>query len=119
MPQAVWVFIPVFGQPSGFEFLVRLAEMALQPLRGSLRPGNWDERHIDDLTATGLEPWEWKSASNISKNSSTTPTFAQSLPEEGDCDGIWNDIGHIKPDQLLKGASVVHLELKLFTAEVE
>ena len=45
--------------------------------------------------------------------------LAQSLSEEGDCGGIWNVVHHAKPDKLLKGASVIHLEFKLVNAEVE
>ena len=45
--------------------------------------------------------------------------LAQSLSEEGDCGGIWNVVHHAKPDKLLKGASVIHLEFKLVIAEIE
>jgi len=45
--------------------------------------------------------------------------LAQPLPEEGDCGGIWNAVHHTEPDKLLQGASVVHLEFKLFIAQVE
>jgi hypothetical protein len=43
--------------------------------------------------------------------------LAQSLSEEGDCGGIWNAVHHTKPDKLLKGAPVIHLEFKLFNCK--
>lgn len=45
--------------------------------------------------------------------------LAQSLSEEVDCAGIFNAVSHTKPDKLLKGAPVIHLEFKVFIAEVE
>jgi len=53
--QAIWVFIPAFRQPPGFDFFVLLAGIALLLLRRSLRQGNRDKSRIDVLTTTGLE----------------------------------------------------------------
>ena len=50
---------------------------------------------------------------------SITPGLAQPLAQEGNCGGIWNAVHHTEPDKLLKGAPVVHLEFKLFIAQVE
>jgi hypothetical protein len=40
----------------------------------------------------------------------------QSLPEEGDCGGIWNAINPTKAYKFLQGAPVIHLEFKLLIA---
>jgi hypothetical protein len=108
--QAIWVFIPALRQPSGFNFLVLLAGNALL--------GNRDESRVNDLTTTGLETLRAKVCLKHLKEFLDNSRLAQTLSEEGDCGGIWNAIHHAKPDKLLKGASVIHLEFELVIAEV-
>ena len=111
MLQAIWVFIPAFRQPPGLDFFVLLTGIALL--------GNRDKSRIDDLTTTGLETLGAEVSLKHLEELLDHSSLAQPLPEEGDCGGIWNPVHHTKPDKLLKGASVVHLEFKLFIAQVE
>ena len=99
------------SQPSGFDFLVLLAGIALL--------GNRDESRVNNLTTTGLETLGAQVCLKHLKEFVNNPRIAQSLSEEGDCGGIWNAVHHAKPDKLLKGASVVHLEFEFVIAEVE
>ena len=114
--QAIWVFIPALRQPPGFDFIVLIA--------GILLPGNRDKSRIDDLTSTGFETLGAEVSLKHLEDLLDHSRLAQPLFEEGDCGGIWNAVDHTKPhhtkpDKLLKGASVVHLEFKLFIAQVE
>jgi hypothetical protein len=81
--------------------------------------GNRDKSRIDDLTTTGLETLGAEVSLKHLEKLLDHSCLAQPLPEEGNCSGIWNTVHHTKPDKLLKGASVVHLEFKLFIAQVE
>ena len=114
MLQAIWVFIPALRQPPGFDFFVLLAGIALLLLWRSLRLGSRDKCRIDDLTTTGLEILGTELSLKHLEELLDHSRFAQPLPEEGDCGGIWNAVHHTKPDKLLKGASVIHLEFNLF-----
>ena len=80
---------------------------------------NRDKSRIDDLAAAGLETLGAEVCLKHLKELLDNSRLAQSLSEEGDCGGIWNVVHHAKPDKLLKGASVIHLEFKLVIAEVE
>ena len=111
MLQAIWAFIPALRQPPGLDFFVLLAGIALL--------GNRDKCRIDDLTTTGLETLGAEVSLKHLEELLDHSRLAQPLPEEGDCGGIWNHVHHTKSDKLLKGASVVHLEFKLFIAQVE
>ena len=102
---------PALWQPSGFDFLVLLAGIALL--------GNRDESRVNDLTTTGLETLGAEVSLKHLEELLDHSSLAQPLPEEGDCGGIWNAVHHAKPDKLLKRASVIHLEFKLVIAEVE
>ena len=53
--QSTWVFIPTFRQAILFDLLVVFSAISLLLLRRSLRLGNWYQRCINDLTATGFE----------------------------------------------------------------
>ena len=53
--QTVWVFIATLRRSILFDLLVVFSAMPLLLLRRSLRLGNWNQRGINDLTATGLE----------------------------------------------------------------
>jgi hypothetical protein len=55
LPQAIWVFVPAFRQPAGFDFFVQLKGIALLLLCRNLRLGNRNESRISDLTTTDLE----------------------------------------------------------------
>jgi hypothetical protein len=107
----MWVFIPALRQPPCFDFFVLLAGIALL--------GNRDESRIDDLATAGLEALGAEVGLKHLETLLDNFRLAQSLSEEGDCGGIWNAVHHTKPDKLLKGAPVIHLEFKLFIAEVE
>jgi len=116
---AIWVFIPALRQPSGFDLRILLAGIALPLLRRSLRLVNRDESRANDLTTTGLEALRAQVCLKHLKEFLDNSRLAQALSEEGDCGGIWYIIHHAKPDKLLKGASVIHLEFKLVIAEVK
>jgi len=109
--QAIWVFIPALKQPPGFDFIVLLAGIALL--------GNRDKSRIDDLTTTGLETLREEVSLKHFEEILDHSRLAEPLPEKGDCAGIWNSVQHTNTDKLLRGASVVHLEFKLFIAQVE
>ena len=111
MLQAIWVFIPALRQPSGFDFFVLLAGIALL--------GDRDESRVNDLTTTSLETLRAQIRLKHLEEFLDNSRLAQSFSEEGDCGGIWNVVHHAKPDKLLKGASVIHLEFELVIAEVE
>jgi len=81
--------------------------------------GNWKKSRIDDLTTAGLETLGAEVSLKQIEELLDHYRLAKPLPEKGDCGGIWNPIHHTKPDKLLKGASVVHLEFKLFISQVE
>ena len=82
-------------------------------LRGYCVVRNRDKRRIDDLTTTGLEPLGAEVSLKQLEELLDHSRLAQSLSEEGNRGGIWNAVPHAKPDKLLKGASVIHLEFKL------
>jgi hypothetical protein len=111
MLQAILVFIPALRQPSGFDFFVLLAGIALL--------GDRDESRVNDLTTTGLETLRAQVSLKHLKEFLDNSHPAQSFSEEGDCGGIWNVVHHTKPDKLLKGASVIHLVFKLVIIEDE
>ncbi len=76
--------------------------------------GNRDKRRIDNLPTAGVETLETELRLQHLEELLDHSRLAQSLPEEDDYGGIWNAVHHTKPDKLLKGASVIHLEFKLF-----
>jgi hypothetical protein len=45
--------------------------------------------------------------------------LTQPLSDEGDCGGIRHAVHHTKPEKRLKGASIIHIEFKLFITQVE
>ena len=59
--------IPVLRQPYGFDFLVLLSGIALF--------GNSNESCVNDLITKGLETWERRYATNITKSSSISPAL--------------------------------------------
>jgi hypothetical protein len=114
MLHAMWIFIPALRQPPGFDFFVLFAGIALLLLSRSLRLGNRDESRIDDLATAGLEALGAEVCLKHLEKLLDNFRLAQSLSEESDSSGIWNAVHHTKPDKLLKGAPVIHLEFKLF-----
>ena len=112
-------FHPSPQAASGFDFFVLLAGIALLLLRRSLRLGNRDKSRIDVLTTTGLETLGTEVSLKHLKELFDHSRLAQPLPEEGNYSGISNAIHHTKPDKFLKRASVIHLEFKLFIAQIE
>jgi len=72
---------------------------------------------IDYLTTTNLETLGAEASLNHLEEILDHSRLAQSLPEEGVCGGIWNAVHHTKPDKLLNGAPVTHLEFKLFNCK--
>jgi hypothetical protein len=81
--------------------------------------GNWDKSRIDDLTTTGLETLGAKVSLEHLEELLDHSRLTQPLPEEADCGGIWNPVHHTRPEKLFEWASVVHLGLTLFIAQLE
>jgi hypothetical protein len=109
--EAILIFIPALRKPSGFDFLVLLTGIALLGVRV--------ESCVNNLATTCLETLVGHVCLNHLKEFIHNSSLAQSHPEGADCGGIWNAVHHAKPDKLLKEAFVIHLEFKLFVAEVE
>lgn len=109
--KAIWVFIPTIRKPPGFDFFILIADNSLLE--------NWHKSGIDDLTTMGLESMGVEVSLKHIEELLHNTHLAQPLPEEGDCGAIWNAVDHTKPDKLLKGESVVHLEFKFFIAKVQ
>jgi hypothetical protein len=53
--QPVWVFVPTFRHAILFDLLVVFPAIPLLLLRRTLRLGNWNQRCINDLPATGMK----------------------------------------------------------------
>ena len=68
--------------------------------------------NIDDLATAGEESLEAEVGVKHHEERYNHCRLARSLPEEGDHSGVCNAVHHAKPDQLLKGAPVIHLEFK-------
>jgi hypothetical protein len=81
--------------------------------------GNWDESCDDDLAAAGLEALGAEVCLEHLEELFNHSRFTQSLPKEGDCSCIRNAVHHTKTNKLLEGTPIIHLEFKLFIANIK